>query len=106
MACSIDNGKLFASYRTGSIAVVLDRQGNGSVMDNRGKCVLLLTSKPPISSTATKGLERVLVMDPKSGEVLQTFVRGDECNGSATVYTKNIEGILIEFLPATWDVCI
>jgi len=64
VACSLENGRVFSSYRGGSIAVVLDVQGNGSVMDTRGRCVLLTTEG---------GVAKV--MDSKGSKILAEYRR-------------------------------
>ena len=45
VACSIENRRLFASFHSGSIACILDPNGSGSVMDSRGRCLLLINDQ-------------------------------------------------------------
>ena len=42
VACSLENGRLFASYQSGAIAAVLDSQGVGTVTSPAGKSLLQL----------------------------------------------------------------
>ena len=108
VACSFENGRIFSSYRGGAIAVVLDREGNGSVMDTRGKCVLLVNA----SGTAK-------VMD-KTGRVLSEERRGVAGTGSEagaegdaseqpqsqTASKWTFDGLSIEWLPASWEIVV
>ena len=89
VACSFESGRIFSSYRGGGIAVVFDRDGvNGSVMDNRGKTVLLVN----------EGGARI--MEAKTGRVLSEEKRG----GAGEVHKWAFDGLAIEFLPSTWEI--
>lgn len=90
VACSFEGGRIFSSYRGGAIAVVLDKEGNGSVMDTKGKCVLLISA----GGTAR-------VMD-KTGRVLSEE-RKDQ-NSLVPCYKWSFDGLTIEFNPRVWEV--
>jgi len=107
VACSYEHGRIFASYRGGAIAVVLDREGNGSVMDTRGKCVLL------VSETGS-----AKIMD-KTGVVLSeerrvsggaspgaSGTRESEAQAQAKTYKWRFDGLTIEFRPETWEIVV
>ncbi len=61
--------KLLAYYRSGSLAVTLDGDGNGSIMDTKGKCVALLTSQG-------RGVAKIL--HPKTGIIMSQYTRPPE----------------------------
>lgn len=57
IACSLEKGRLFASHKSGSIAVVHDVvQGNGSVMDTRGRCLLVMSEQGTAKVLDKQGL--------------------------------------------------
>lgn len=58
--------KLRAYYRSGSLAVTLDGDNNGSIMDSRGKCVCLMTSQG-------RGIAKIL--HPKTGAIVAQYTR-------------------------------
>ena len=60
-----DKQKLHAYYRSGSLAVTLDGDNNGSVMDPRGKCVCLLTSQGGIAK----------ILHPKTGAIMAQYTK-------------------------------
>lgn len=45
IACSLEGGRLLSSYKSGSIAAMLDAAGNGSIMDSKGRCLLVMTQE-------------------------------------------------------------
>jgi hypothetical protein len=45
IACSLEGGRLLSSYKSGSIAAMLDAAGNGSMMDPKGRCLLVMTQE-------------------------------------------------------------
>jgi Leucine-rich repeat (LRR) protein len=45
IACSLEGGRLLSSYKSGSIAAMLDAAGNGSIMDPKGRCLLVITQE-------------------------------------------------------------
>ena len=93
VACSYENGRIFSSYRGGAIAVVLDKDGNGSVMNPRGKCVCLLNG--------TNGSAKIM---DKAGNVLSEHRQ--HSSGSDGAYKWTFDGLHVEFLPSTWEILV
>jgi hypothetical protein len=115
----LESGRLFGSYKNGSIAVICDSGGNGSVMDQQGHNVLLLTS-----NASTDGVAVAKVLDPKSGKLLAEYrdddgtkragegiqdpeeqaeaVNGGSAYGGVS-HSWKFGGFLIEFIPDIWD---
>jgi hypothetical protein len=71
VACSIENGRMLASFSSGSVACILDKAGSGSVMDTRGRCLLLISDK---------GIAKVL---SKNGNIVVEYNRDDIMNTAA-----------------------
>lgn len=101
VACNLENGKIFAQYRGGSIACVLDSAGSGSVMDMKGKCVLIINE-----NGSAKVLDRL-------GTPIATYYK-DENNplnietttNKKKLHTWNFDNLLIEFYPKSWELKI
>jgi len=77
--------------------MVLDKEGNGSVMDPRGKCVLLLQEA---------GTARVL---DRAGNLVGAERRGAEAGADeegAKVYKWAFDGLHVEFKPSSWELCV
>jgi hypothetical protein len=93
VACTLDTSRLFASYRNGSIAVVLDASGNGSVMTPSGRCVLNLRGG---------GAE---AMDDK-GAVVCVYSKEGQGRGGGTAKEAEWEfdGVKVVFTPSNWEV--
>ena len=96
VACSFENGRIFSSYRGGAIAVVLDRDGSGSIMNPRGKCVCLVN---------TNGSAKIM---DKSGNVLSELRQhaGSEAASADEGYTWKFDGLHIAFRPVTWEIIV
>ena len=135
-AVSLEQGSLFSSYKNGDIAVTLDAEGNGSVMDSKGRVLLLLTS----GKKKVGGLGVAVVSDPKSGRVLHEYskpadgaglpnialspraggegpaadVHGTNSNHSGASATarkkphswKLSPGLIVQFIPSTWELLL
>jgi len=94
IACSIDGGRMLASYRGGAIAGILDRSGAGSIMDNRGRCVLILSEQ---------GVAKVL---DKNGTILAQHQKGPSSTNSPnekSVHRWKFDGLRFEFFPLSWE---
>lgn len=94
IACSMDGGRMLASYRGGAIAGILDRTGAGSVMDTRGRCVLILSEQ---------GIAKVL---DKNGVIIAQHSKTSETPSpteSKPVHRWKFDGLRFEFFPLTWE---
>jgi len=94
IACSMDGGRMLASYRGGAIAGILDRTGAGSVMDTRGRCVLILSEQ---------GIAKVL---DKNGVIISQHTKSKEESQSPndkSVHRWKFDGLRFEFFPSTWE---
>jgi len=103
LACSFQHRKLFSSYRTGAVAVVLDvGTQSGSVMDNKGNTVLMLSV--PQGEADAAPVARL--MNPSNGVVKQVFTRG--ATGTQRSKPKPVswtaDGLSITFDPVAWEV--
>jgi len=94
MACSAEAGRLLACYRaSGSVACVFDRRSfSGSVMDPRGRCVLVVSEQ---------GSARTL---DKAGGTIAEFHRGAPAASEALEWT--FEGLRMKFDPVAWEVTV
>lgn len=92
VACTLDTSRLFASYRNGSIAVVLDASGNGSVMTPSGRCVLNLRGG---------GAE---AMDDK-GAVVSVYDKEEQAGRGGETVEWEFENVKVQFSPSNWEVC-
>jgi len=96
VSASLENKRLFAQYTNGSIACILDKSGTGSVMNPKGKCLLLLTES---------GIANVL--DEKSGNIITSYDQStsgdltDEYN-----HTWVVGGLHITFAPSSWNLTV
>lgn len=73
MACSLDRGRIFSSHQNGCIAAVFDHSsGNGSFMNNKGHCLLMISDHTTAS-----------VLD-KNGGVSETY----RCQQETSVLLK------------------
>ena len=93
IACSMDGGRMLASYRGGAIAGILDRTGAGSVMDTRGRCVLILSEQGVAKVLDKKGViiaQHSKSSDPQSPE-------------NKAVHRWKFDGLRFEFFPSTWE---
>jgi hypothetical protein len=94
IACSMDGGRMLASYRGGAIAGILDRTGAGSVMDTRGRCVLILSEQ---------GIAKVL---DKNGVIISQHTKSKEESQSPndkSVHRWKFDGLRFEFFPSSWE---
>ena len=96
ISASFESKRLFAQYTNGSIACILDKSGTGSVMNPKGKCLLLLNER---------GVANVL--DEKNGNIITSYDQStsgdltDEYNHSWVM-----GGLHITFVPSTWNLLI
>lgn len=104
LACSFQHRKLFSSYRTGAVAVVLDAGTQvGSVMDNKGNTVLMFSV--PQSGEDAAPVARL--MNPSNGVVKQVFTRGAPVAKKAAKpkpVSWSADGLTITFDPVSWEV--
>jgi hypothetical protein len=128
VACTLDNGKLLCLYRSGAIAVTIDAAGKGSIMDPKGKCVMVISDE---SSAVDRSKGLVAKVLDKRGNCVNSYdqfgspsknkastalvsdteaspsKRGNSNNGGASVgkttHVWRHEGLHIEFDPSTWD---
>ncbi len=101
IACSFDGKRLFSAYRSGGIAAIFDPTGNGSVMGPHGKCVLNLRSATSTSPPVADILR-------EDGSLIARHIKQKEMEVDDTEKEKlewNFQGLLIEFLPLSWEVC-
>jgi hypothetical protein len=98
VACNMESGKIFAQYRGGSIACVLDSAGSGSVMDLKGKCVLIINEN---------GSAKVL---DRQGIPIATYYKDennplniDTTTKKKNLHSWNFDSLLIEFYPKSWE---
>ena len=103
VACSWEGGRLLCSYKTGAIAVICDERsgsgsGSGSVMDSRGRCVLLLSedgtaqvmnSNGTLATSFTRN--NAVAVGPREGQKVLSWV---------------FEGMRVKFDPCTWEVAV
>ena len=82
VAASLEKGRLFCSYRNGSIAVMCDAYGNGSVMDTHGKNVLLLKAASKSRDNVTMSSATASVMNSKNGKLVSEY-RHEAINDAA-----------------------
>jgi hypothetical protein len=100
IACSYDGKRLFSAYRSGGIAVILDTNGNGSVMNPKGKCVLNLR--------LSDSNQVADVLSEEDGQLLSRHVKlnNSEDNGNEQIHQWNFQGLLISFSPSIWEVVL
>eukprot|EP01034_Spumella_vulgaris_P027089 gene27089-33764_t len=96
-ACSLEKGRLFASYKSGAIALVHDANtGSGSLMDTRGRCLLVIHN----GFTAK-------ILDIK-GNTTREYSKEEAVaaagDPSPMPHIWNVEGLKMEFKPAQWEV--
>lgn len=95
VACSLEDGRLFAAHKNGTIAAILDSGGNGSVSNPNGTCLLTISEK------------QAAVFDAK-GLVAKEFHRYNkdtqECVDEDCRWL--FDGISIEFIPKVWDLIV
>ena len=97
MACSVENGRMLASYKAGSVALVFDRRaGNGSVMDTRGRCLFVISEHCSAR-----------VLDRSSGATLKELKKdalaaADKEPAATTKWL--FEGLNMQFDPLNWEV--
>ena len=107
VACSFENGRVFCSYKGGSIAVVLDKEGNGSVMDPRGKCVLLLQE---VGTARILDRAGNLVGEERRGTGAGAEAGAGAAEGAsqegAKVFKWAFDGLHVEFKPTSWELCV
>ncbi len=96
ISASFENKRLFAQYTNGSIACILDKSGTGSVMNPKGKCLLLLNES---------GVANVL--DEKNGNIITSY---DQATSRDLTDEYNhcwvMGGLHITFVPSTWNLLI
>jgi hypothetical protein len=103
VACSLEDGRLFAAHRNGSIAAILDSGGHGSVSSPRGLCVLAMDSDRA-TIYDTKGS---VVKEIRRQDYDRDIIDGEEYEMSCTGITKwTFDGLVIEFLPRVWDLIV
>jgi hypothetical protein len=123
--------KLHATHKTGLVAALFDtRNGSGTVMDPKGRCVLSVSSSAQGSGSAGSaataataaggdggGVRQVAkFLDPK-GNVALEMSRGDSATGSDAAAASAasaagvalewaFDGLLISFRPGTWELVV
>jgi hypothetical protein len=78
IACSLEGGRLLSSYKSGSIAAMLDALGNGSMMDPKGRCLLVMTQENSgVVKILDKSGNNVAVYEKDKIEKQQEQLKGD-----------------------------
>jgi len=93
VACSLDDGRLFASHKNGSMAVIIDSHGNGSISGPKGGCV--------VSFAAAE--EAVAKIFDAKGVLMHEILRGEE---NCEEFSWKFEGMKVDFRPSTWEVVV
>jgi hypothetical protein len=127
VACSIEQGRMLASFQSGSISCMLDKAGNGSVMDTRGRCLLLLSDKGRAKVLSKKGdvIMEYDKLDCVSLDEGQSCVVAPSPTGSdggklsvelasprnkqeqaQKLHRWKSEGMQIDFIPKYWEVIL
>ena len=121
IACSLENGRLFASYSSGAIAVVLDSEGNGSISSPDGKNLLTIRNN---SATVYETSGVFMRNIPRSVESRDFIPANSESSGGEEGKVDKInggngdilysgdneccswmfDGMGIDFDPETWEV--
>eukprot|EP01038_Epipyxis_sp_PR26KG_P011453 gene11453-15344_t len=108
IACTVEQNRLFASYRNGAIAVVYDLLlGNGSVMDNRGRCLLVISPADGNSNKNKENNDYTAKLLDKFGNTTVTYTKGKICDNSvennSAIHQWDIEGLKIYFDHKNWE---
>lgn len=103
IAISLEGGRLMATYSSGGVAVTIDcNNGSGSIMGLKGNCILSLSSTG-VTATIMNANSN------KSNEVVATYTKGEFTSESSTTrpsHRWSLQGLEVEFLPATWEVTV
>jgi hypothetical protein len=94
VACSLEDGRLFAAHKNGSIAAILDSEGNGSVSNPSGTCLLAINEK------------KATVFDVKGLVAKELHRYGKDTQDVDEGCRWVFDGISIEFIPKVWDLII
>jgi hypothetical protein len=113
IACSLEGGRLLSSYKSGSIAAMLDAAGNGSIMDPKGRCLLVMTQENGgVVKILDKSGNNIAVYEKdKIQNQQQSESEGKEQKKIKDIKDKfknhvwNFDGLKLEFDVQNWQVC-
>jgi hypothetical protein len=94
IACSFDGKRLFSSYRNGGIAVILDTNGDGSIMNPRGNCVVTIREND--------GDLVADILSEEDGRLVSRYLKSDPKETER--HRWNFQGLMIFFFPDSWEV--
>lgn len=94
IACSFDGKRLFSSYRNGGIAVIFDINGDGSIMNPKGNCVVTIR--------VNDGNSVADVLSEEDGRLVSRYIKSDpkEIGG----HRWEFQGLVVSFSPVPWEV--
>ena len=113
IACSLENGRLFASYQSGAIAVVLDSEGSGCVSSPDGQNLLTVRNGSAaiygLNGVIEKNIQRAVdTFSHHSPSQSDSIKKQHNIDGSSSSSSSSsiwmFDGMRIDFIPETWEV--